>query len=269
MKVVSFSLARNMCCIINYRPYLLPGLSPQGLDLVGSFKKAKGGFTHIFLVVDKFTKWIKVKPVASITVPKAVEFIKEVMYRFGVPNNIIIDNGTQFTMREFKDFGADSGIQINYTSVSHPQSNGHVEHSNGMILQGLKPRIFDRLKPYVGKSVKELPSILWALRTTPSHATGYTPFSLVYGSEAMLSTEVEHKSFHVQHFNEEQSDDSWVDDLTRLEELHEAAVLQSAKYQQAMRQYHARNVSSYSFQVGYFILRKIQTAKDRHKLSPT
>jgi hypothetical protein len=71
-----------------------------------------------------------------------------------------------------------------------------------MILQGLKPRIFDRLKPYARKWVKELPSVLWALRTTQSRATGHTPFSLVYGSEAMLPTEVDHKSFHVLHFNE-------------------------------------------------------------------
>jgi hypothetical protein len=71
-----------------------------------------------------------------------------------------------------------------------------VERSNGMILQGLKPRIYDGLKPYAGKWIKELPSVLWALRTTLSRATGHTLFSLVYGSESMLPTEVEHKSFH-------------------------------------------------------------------------
>jgi transposase InsO family protein len=87
-------------------------------------------------------------------VAKAVEFIKEIMYRFGVPNNIITDNGTHFTKREFKDFCADSGIKINYTSMSHPQSNRQVKCSNGMILQGLKPIIFYRLKPYDGKWVK-------------------------------------------------------------------------------------------------------------------
>jgi hypothetical protein len=70
--------------------------------------------------VDKFTKWIKVKPVASITAAKAVEFIKEIMYRFDVPNNNITNNGTQFTMREFTDFCVDSGIKINYALVSHP-----------------------------------------------------------------------------------------------------------------------------------------------------
>jgi hypothetical protein len=117
-----------------------------------------------------------------------------------------------------------------YASVSHPQSNSQVEHLNGMILQGLKPRIFDRLKPYAGKWVKELQSVLWALRTTPSRATGHMPFSLVHGSKAMLPIEVEHKSFCLHHFNKERSDDSRVDDLNRLEELHEAAVIQSVKH---------------------------------------
>jgi transposase InsO family protein len=70
--------------------------------------------------VDKFTKWIEVKPAASITAAKAVEFIKEIMYMFGVLNNIITDNGTQFTAREFKNFCADLGIKINYASVLHP-----------------------------------------------------------------------------------------------------------------------------------------------------
>jgi hypothetical protein len=120
-------------------------------------------------------------------------------------------------------------IKIIYASMSHPQSNGQAEHSNGMILQGLKPRIFDRLKPYVGRWVKEFPSVLWALRTTLSHARGHTLFSLVYGSEAMLPTEVEHKSFQVQHFNEERLDDSRVNDLTKLEELCDATVIQLAR----------------------------------------
>jgi hypothetical protein len=56
-----------------------------------------------------------------------------------------------------------------------------------------------------------------------------THLSLIYGSKAMLPTEVEHKSFRVQQFNEEQSNDSRVDDLTRLEELREVAVIQSTK----------------------------------------
>jgi hypothetical protein len=95
---------------------------------------------------------------------------------------------------------------------------------------------------------------LWAFCTTLSHATSHTLFSLVYGSEAMLPTEVEHKSFHMQHFNEERSDDSRVNDLTKSEELRKVMVIQSAKHQQTMRRYHAQNVCSCSFQVGDFVL---------------
>jgi transposase InsO family protein len=103
------------------------------------------------VAVDKFTKWNEVKPATSLIAAKAVEFIKEIMYRFGVPNNIITDNGTQFITREFKDFCVDSVIKFNYASISHSQSNGQIEQSNGMILPGLKPKIFDRLKPYARK----------------------------------------------------------------------------------------------------------------------
>jgi hypothetical protein len=60
-----------------------------------------------------------------------------------------------------------------------------------------------------------------------------------------------------------------VDDLTRLEELWESAVIQSAKQQQAMRWYHAWNICSRSIQVGDFVLWKIQMTKHQHKISPT
>jgi hypothetical protein len=74
--------------------------------------------------VDKFTKWIEVKPTASITDAKAMEFIRDIMYRFGDPNNIITNNGTQFTVREFSAY---AGININYGPISHHQSNGPEE----------------------------------------------------------------------------------------------------------------------------------------------
>jgi hypothetical protein len=98
---------------------------------------------------------------------------------------------------------------------------------------------------------------------------GHATFSLVYVSEVMLPTEVEHKSFRVQQFNKVQSDDSRVEDLTRLKELREAAVIQSTKHQHAMRRYHVWSVSSCNFQVGDFVLQRMQMTKDRHKLSPT
>jgi hypothetical protein len=57
-----------------------------------------------------------------------------------------------------------------------------------MILQGLKPRIFDRLNKSDRKWLQELPTVVWSLSTTLSRATGFTPFFLVHGAEAVLPT---------------------------------------------------------------------------------
>jgi hypothetical protein len=73
-------------------------------------------------------------------------------------------------------------------------TNGQVERANGMILHGLKPRIYNNLNKFGRRWMKELPSVVWSLRTTPSRATGFMPFFLVYGAEAILPTNLEYGS---------------------------------------------------------------------------
>jgi hypothetical protein len=82
-----------------------------------------------------------------------------------------------------------------------------------MVLQGLKPRIFDKLNKHGKKWAAELPSVLWSLRTMPSRATGFTPFFSVYGSEAMLPTDVEYGSPRLKAYNEKNNDTTREDAL--------------------------------------------------------
>ena len=105
-----------------------------------------------------------------------------------------MDNGTQFTGREFLEFCDDYHIRVDWAAVANPRMNGQVECTNSMVLQGLKPRIYNCLKKFAGRWVAELPAVLWSLRTTPSRATGYTPFFMVYGAEAILPTDLEYRS---------------------------------------------------------------------------
>jgi hypothetical protein len=71
--------------------------SVWGLDLVGPLQKAPGGYTHLLVAVDKFSKWIEVRPLNSIRSEQVVAFFTNIIHRFGAPNSIITDNGTQFT----------------------------------------------------------------------------------------------------------------------------------------------------------------------------
>jgi transposase InsO family protein len=98
-------------------------------------QKAPGGYTHLLVAIDKFSKWIEVRPLNSIRSEQAVAFFTNIIHRFGVPNSIITDNGTQFTGRKFLDFCEDHHIRVDWVAVTHPMTNGQVERANVMILQ--------------------------------------------------------------------------------------------------------------------------------------
>jgi hypothetical protein len=85
----------------------------------------------------------------------------------------------------------------------HPQTNGEVERANGLILQGMKTRMFHDLEAKDRKWHKELSSVLWALRTNINKAIRDTPFNLVYGANVVLPPEIYLQSARVAHFNEE------------------------------------------------------------------
>ena len=128
--------------------------------MVGPLKRAPGGFEYIYMAIDKFTKWIEYKPLIKFNAIKAVKFMQDIMYQFGMPNRIITDLGSPFIAIEFRSWAQNCGISINYASVAHSQVNGQVERANGLLLGGLKPRLFDELKDYGGKWIYELPKVV-------------------------------------------------------------------------------------------------------------
>jgi transposase InsO family protein len=173
-----------------------------GLDIVGPLRKAPEGYTHMLVAIDKFSKWVEVRPITNLRAEQAVTSFTDIVYRFGVPNSISTDNGYQFTGRKFLEFCDKFHIRVDWAAIAHPQTNGQVERANGMILQGLKPRIFDTLNKFGRKWLQKLLAVVWSLRTIPSRATGFTPFFLVYGAEAVLPTDLEYGSPRVRGYDE-------------------------------------------------------------------
>jgi transposase InsO family protein len=174
----------------------------MGVDILGPFPRAVGGYRYLFIAIDKFTKWPEATMVVNITQGAAVAFLKSIVCRFGVPNHTITDNGTQFTSRIFQEYCEGIGTQLCFAFVAHPRSIGQTERANAEILRGLKTRTYDCLKKHGANWVSELSSVLWGNQTTPSRATGETPFFLVYGAEACLPSEIIMGSPRVQAFEE-------------------------------------------------------------------
>jgi transposase InsO family protein len=239
-----------------------------GLDIVEPLQKAPGGYTHLLVAVDKFTKWIEARPITNLRAEQAVSFFRDIIHRFGVPNSIITDNSSQFTGRKFLEFCDKHHIHVDWAAVAHPQTNGQVERANDMILQGIKPRIFDMLNKSGRKWLQELPSVIWSLRTTPSRATGFTPFFLVYGAEVVLPTDLEYGSPKVKGYDENTNQRAREDSLDQIDEACDMAMMHLARYQQALRRYQAQNIRRRDFNNGDIVLRLRQDNRGPHKLSP-
>ena len=66
----------------------------------GPLRTGASGFTHLLVAVDKFTKWIEAKPIKKLDSRTSIKFMKEIVFRYGVPHSIINDNGSNFDSEE-------------------------------------------------------------------------------------------------------------------------------------------------------------------------
>eukprot|EP00267_Zea_mays_P024101 XP_008650310.1 uncharacterized protein LOC103631085 [Zea mays] len=179
-------------------------------DVLVASRKSVGDYRYLFVAIDKFTKWPEATPVVNITQSAAVAFLKSIEYC------------------------EDIDIQLSFASMAHPRSNGHAERLNAEILKGLKTRTYNCLKKHGANWVSELPSVLWGNRTTPSRATGETPFFLVYRAEACLPPEIIMGSPRVQSFDESAQEQLRREDVEFIDEHRWQASIQNARYNQAL-----------------------------------
>ena len=142
-----------------------------------------------------------------------------------------------------------------------------MERINGLIIDGLKKRIFDSTSKKGGKWLAELPMVIWGLRTQPSKATSQTPFFLVYGSEVILSADIMWKSPRLEMYDSTEADGSRQLEVDSLDEMRCNALLRSTRYLQNMRRYHDRNIQTRYFNIRDMDLRIIQDEIGLHKLN--
>jgi hypothetical protein len=233
-----------------------------GLDMVGKLHKSwPGGHVYMLVAVDKFTKWVEAAPVTTQDSTAAINFIKSIVFHFEVPHSIITDNGTNFTLKEFKNYCEGLGIKLKFASVAHPNTNGQVEKANGLIYNEIKKRLLAPLKKAKHAWVDELPSVLWSLRTTRNAATQETPLFLVHGAEAVLLVKITHEAPRIAAYDETTSTEVLQDDVDALDEARDVTLARATQYQQNLQNYHSSRVRPWSFVVGDLVLRLKQ---DRH-----
>ncbi|VFQ80927.1 unnamed protein product [Cuscuta campestris] len=229
-----------------------------GIDLVGILPRGTGNNTYLVVAIDYFTKWVEAVPVPTITAEQMTKFVsKKILCRFGVPQQIITDNGTQFEAGGFNEFLQSWGIKHSYAAVGYPQTNGQVENTNHTIMDGLKKKIMECKSAWV----EEVPYIFWTYRTTPRKATGETPFSLTYGFEARAPAETSLLSYRVETFDAQGNEENLRAELHLIDERRERAYMRAENYRRQVKSYHDQRVRPRQFKVGDWVLRKREVSR--------
>ncbi|XP_021770746.1 uncharacterized protein LOC110734930 [Chenopodium quinoa] len=166
---------------------------------------------------------------------------------------IVCDNGSQFISSPTRNFWDKWNITLVTSTPRYPRANGQAEFSNKVIIGSLKKKLKDKK----GKWAEELPRIRWANRTTPRTATGQTPFSLVYGCEAVIPTEVATPTARYGLMTPERNSEELSHDLDTVEERRDLEYIRMATYQQMVARSFNKNVKARMFKVGDWVLRKL------------
>jgi len=136
-----------------------------------------------------------------------------------------------------------------------------------MIIDALKKRLYTENDRAPGRWMKELPAVVWGLRTQPSRNTGVSPYFMIYGAEAVLPSDVAFGSPRVEHYDQSSADHARELEINCTEERRLASCLRTAKYLEAMRRYYNKHVKDRSFMVGDLVLKWKTSQEGMHKLS--
>lgn len=186
-------------------------LQRWGIDLVGPLPAAQGNCRFTVVVVEYFTKSMEAKPLASISSATVKNsFGKISSADLGSLEKSPSITEKQFDSEAFKNFCESVGTKVKFASVYHPQSNGAVERSNGIIFSAIRKCLFNLKK---GRWIDELPKVIWLHNTNESRATKFTLFRLLYGSQAFIPEEIFSKSLRVQEIEASQADEAVEKDL--------------------------------------------------------
>ena len=148
----------------------------------------------MIVATDYFTKWVEAKAYKNVTEYEVIQFYKDmIIHRFGLPQTITVDNGLALNGSRVLAFAQDRGIKICNSTPYYAQANGQAESTNKIIKNNIRkvvdnnPTCWDEL----------LSKVLWEYRTSKRLGINTTPYSLVYGHDAMIPVEITVKSLRV------------------------------------------------------------------------
>jgi hypothetical protein len=151
---------------------------------MGPLQAAKTGYKYVLMMIDSFSKFMIASPLREQTATTVTEaIIKDLFCRFGLPEIIVSDQGTQFMSATFEDLMNLWGIKHNKTVAYHQSANGQVERFNRTLSDMIVTTTQGRDWPFT------LPHLCFAYNTSVNQQIGQSPFFITHGFDPLLPSE--------------------------------------------------------------------------------
>ncbi|XP_055961466.1 uncharacterized protein LOC130015405 [Mercurialis annua] len=225
-----------------------------GLDVVGPLPKSSGEHLYILSATDYFSKWAEAAALKEVKKEVVVNFIKNyIIFRHGTPRYIITDNGKEFSNKAMDKLCVEFKFKQYNASMYNAPANGLAEAFNKTLCSLLKKNVSRTKRDWH----ERLGEALCAYRTTHRTATGATPYSLVYGTEAVLPLECQVPSLRIaiqEGLSSNENARLRLEELEALDEKRLEAQQRLECYQARMSKAFNKKVRPRSFQLGDLVL---------------
>ncbi|RDX79463.1 Retrovirus-related Pol polyprotein from transposon 17.6, partial [Mucuna pruriens] len=229
-----------------------------GIDILGPFPLAPGQVKFLMVAIDYFTKWVEAEPMAAITAERVKRFVwKRIVCRFGLPAEIVSDNGTQFASSAMTKFCQELHIRQSFTSVEHPQANGQAEAAN------------KRFAKKAGRSEGKMSGgATTSLVVIPHNPALHNRGDAVPLNIWVRGVEIGEPSPRTALFDLTANEDELRANLDLLQETREIAHIKEYAVKAKVARRYNKRIIPREFQEEDLVLRKITIAAEKNKLTP-
>ena len=214
------------------------------VDIVGPFPKCKGGVRYVLTTLCLASKWPDAVPLRSVTAKAVMEGLWQIFSRMALPMSIFTDQGSQLTGKLMHEVCQLMGIDKLQTTAYQPQTNGELERFQGTLNSMLTKATLEQLW------TEQLSMALFAVRTFPNRDSGFSPYELVFGSNARTPLDLLYAGWRDEVLGRYNLTEWMTRLVDRLETMREVTALKMAEVQKARKAVYDKNSQTRSLEPG-------------------
>ena len=235
----------------------------RSIDTVGPFQTDSDGNTHLAVVIDTFSRWVELYPIKGNTALSAADALYANYGRFGAPEELKSDNGSEFVNDLVKQFNTRVGTTQHFTIPYSHEENGIVERSNREIRKFINDICYDKR---LAKSAwsKDIPAVMRILNTSRKTMTGMSPSYMLYAGSIDLDAQLFKSNWNTSQMNQLEDDAllPWQDWLAQ---RHLAQTVAMAHARKRTNEHHDSEMAKDTgkrteFKVGSLVLKRHPTS---------